>query len=640
MPNTATYNGKNNPIRSSFSRGGTLLIDLPIGARLTLGFLAAALIAALVTGATGLQRSQSLSRQSEFYRSILSTNTNLNTGSQYLQLIKTETQSILALLQTPQPSNETLQSEKEALKNLIARYDSLLNTYVNNDVLARHAEQQSILDITGSSNQLIHQQTILIGSAQRTWSTHKAALNDIMRYFDQDNVVKAKYLEQVQIELTNSDAASALRALIQFNVRLTDSINNAETIEFQNQVIFTIIGSIIAFIMILIIGLVISGTLVRRLGQLRNVTQAVEQGQLNRRVQVIGRDEIADVSRSVNAMLEAIVGLLDETRNQRDALTNAAEHLFTDMRVVSAGDLRINAPVSNDPIGMLANAFNFTVGRFRRFVQRTKTTAEQLDVIAHQQTERSESFTQALLQAKTMSKAPLIVDASSTDPKGKPASSDNIDGQQTELLNQLRQTRELLRQVSNEEILQRIRTILKMSDQSANTIGRLTKLPQMVNARQLSVDELRTHFNEDLQLLDSLNKRIAQEMQISQQNTTRGFQEIDKEMSQITARARLLKAQTGETAPSLSNVEAVQEVVKQSTQFATEMHAMARQVSQMAQEVRTGIVNFQLDTAESSGNLAPHSQGSTSSPTLSRKNSNPLNRTSGAAWETTTFPGR
>lgn len=631
MSNTAaTYNGKTIPIRPSLSRGGTLLIDLPIGARLTLGFLAAALIAALVTGATGLQRSQSLSRQSEFYRSILSTNTNLNTGSQYLQLIKTETQSILALLQTPQPSNETLQSEKDALKNLIARYDSLLNNYIDNDVLARHMDQQSILDITSSSNQLIHQQTILVGSAQRTWNTHKAALNDILRYFDQDNVVQAKYLEQVQIELTNSDASSALRALIQFNVHLTDSINNAENVEFQNQVIFTIIGSIIAFIMILIIGLVISGTLVRRLRQLRNVTQAVEQGQLNRRVNVVGRDEIADVSGSVNAMLEAIVGLLDETRNQRDALTNAAEHLFTDMRVVSAGDLRINAPVSNDPIGMLANAFNFTVGRFRRFVQRTKTTAEQLDVIARQQIEHSESFTQALLQVKAIPKAPLIVDAGNTDPKGKPAFTDKVDEQQAELLNQLRQTRELLRQVSNEEILQRIRTILKMSEQSSNTINRLTKLPKTASTHHMGADELR----EDLQLLDILNKRIVQEIQISQQNTARGFQEIDKEMSQITARARLLKAQIGEAAPSSASVEAVQEVIKQSTQFANEVHALARQVSHMAQEIRTGIVNFQLDTVENGGNpsslpqpnfshpdLIPNSYGQANPAMSGRKNS-------------------
>ncbi|GCE18176.1 HAMP domain-containing protein [Dictyobacter kobayashii] len=608
MSNTQTYNQNPLRIRSSLRRGGSLLIDLPIGTRLTLGFLAAALIAALVTGATGLQRSQSLSRQSEFYHSLLTTNTSLNTGTQYLQLIKTETQSILALLQTPAPSNETLQSEKDALKNLISRYDGLLTDYLNHDVLEKNADQQSILAINGSSNQLIHQQNILAASAQRTWLTHKNALTEILHDFDNKDITRANNLEQVQIELTNSDATSATRALIQFNVHLTDSINAAQTIEFQNQIITTVIGSIIAFILILIIGLVISGTIVRRLRSLREVTQAVEQGQFDRRVNVIGRDEIADVSGSVNAMLEAIVGLLDETRNQRDALTNAAEHLFTDMRVVSAGDLRINAPVSNDPIGMLANAFNFTVGRFRRFVQRTKTTAEQLDVIARQQTERSESFTQALLQVKTVNKAAVVVDATNVGNKSNPGNMEKVDGQQAALLNQLRQIRELMHQVSNDEILQHMRTTLGISEQVSNTIDRLSKLPKTASTLNMSAEELRVHFVEDLRTLDNLNKRLLQEIQISQRTTARGFEEIEKEMAQITAKARLLKPQSSDAATPRANTEAIQEIVKHSTQFANEMHALARQITQMAQEIRTGIVNFQLDTVDSGSNFPVLSQ--------------------------------
>jgi len=61
--------------------------------------------------------------------------------------------------------------------------------------------------------------------------------------------------------------------------------------------------------------------------------------------------------------------LVDQTRNQRDVLVNGADHLFSDIRVVSAGDLRVNAAVTNDPIGMLASAFNLAIGRFRRFIQ-------------------------------------------------------------------------------------------------------------------------------------------------------------------------------------------------------------------------------------------------------------------------------
>src|SRR5436309_716239 len=125
-----------------------------------------------------------------------------------------------------------------------------------------------------------------------------------------------------------------------------------------------LIAAVIACLCIGLVGWFISNTIVKPLHQLRLVTQAIGAGQLDSRVMVSGRDEIADVSASVNGMLDTIVGLLQETRGQRDALTNAANHLFSYMQGVSAGELRAGATLSNDPISLLADAFNFTISRF------------------------------------------------------------------------------------------------------------------------------------------------------------------------------------------------------------------------------------------------------------------------------------
>ena len=95
------------------------------------------------------------------------------------------------------------------------------------------------------------------------------------------------------------------------------------------------------------------GPFVPRLRNLRDVVQSVEDGRFDSRIFTQGKDEIAQVAASVNTMLNTIVGLLEEARHQRDALTAAADSLFSDMRVVGAGDLRVNAPVTNDPVGML-----------------------------------------------------------------------------------------------------------------------------------------------------------------------------------------------------------------------------------------------------------------------------------------------
>lgn len=382
-------------IRSRSRRSGNLLLEMPIGARLTLGFILAALIATIAASFIGAQRSQALSLQSDFYQKLLQTNTSLTTGANFLQLMNTETNTLIQDASVPQPSQETIVADYKALQNLVTLYDGILNGYIQQDLLTKNPDKVALLAVAGHENQVVQQQT-LAGSALRTWIVYHLALRQILQDIDAGNTDAVQQFVRVQAEPTNADAQSAVRTLIQFNQHLANSVQDAAVVEEQSQLITTIFGSLLAFIAIVFVGWLITGTLVRRLRLLRQVTQAVEQGHLETRVLVIGRDEIADVSASVNAMLEAIVGLLEESRNQRDVLTNAAEHLFSDMRVVSSGDLRVNAPVSNDPIGMLANAFNFTVGRFRRFVMRTQTTAEQLDVVSRQEMERAEYFAHTL----------------------------------------------------------------------------------------------------------------------------------------------------------------------------------------------------------------------------------------------------
>ncbi len=385
-------------IRPEHKRRANLLLDLPIAGRLTLGFLTAAIIASLITGIIGAIRSQSIGRQSDFYQSLLQTNTSLTTGADFLQLLDIEMQQLATATTGPNPSQETITTDLNAIHGLTNRYGTLINQYAASNLLSQHPDQVSLLAEGNHASQVTQQQP-LVDSALRTWQFYQAAQAQILHDIQIGNTATAQNFWRVQGEPTNADAQSALHALIRFDQRVASSIRDAASVEEQNQIISTVVGAIIAFILIIIVGWLISNTLVQRLEQLRQITQAVEQGQLSARVPVVGRDEIADVAASFNAMLETIVGLLKETRQQRDALTNAADHLFSDMRVVSSGDLRVNASVSNDPIGLLANAFNFTVGRFRRFVLRMQGTVEQLDVISRQELERTDTFFQMLKES-------------------------------------------------------------------------------------------------------------------------------------------------------------------------------------------------------------------------------------------------
>src|SRR5215470_201748 len=111
-----------------------LFFSLPIGQRLTLGFLLAALIAGLLTGGTALIRIQSLHQQSDFYQKLLQTKTTLALGNNLLELMNTQMHGILAEAKDP-ISLETLQDDEMHLNTLINSYDSLLNKYVHQGLL-------------------------------------------------------------------------------------------------------------------------------------------------------------------------------------------------------------------------------------------------------------------------------------------------------------------------------------------------------------------------------------------------------------------------------------------------------------------------------------------------------------------------
>lgn len=610
-------------IRAKQRRDGNLLVHLSTGTRLTLSFILAALIAALVVGAIGIQRSQSLTNQSQFYQNLLRVNTNLTTGAQYLQLMRAETQSILTQLTSTQTSQETLNTEELALINLSSRYNDTLAQYVENDQLTKHRNETALL-LEGNHGAQINQQATLSSSALRTWRVYQSSTTQVLAFIKNGQTAEALHLEQFQVEPTNADSLSALRALIQFDSKLATSVQDAADVEQQSQYITTIISSVIAFIAIILIGWVISGTIVRRLNRLRQVTKDVEQGQLNRRVRVIGRDEIADVSASVNAMLEAIVGLLEETRHQRDALTNAAEHLFTDMRVVSAGDLRVNAPVSNDPIGMLANAFNFTVGRFRRFVQRTRTIAEQLDVIAHQEIERAEKFTQSTLSIKTgplgnpgtlpsRSDSRVLISRSSyqLQPNSDDLQNPSQGLQDTsthEIFPHLQEIRGYLQQTSQGGIIQRSRSVVGIAEQLAAIIERLNRLVGNTTTSSIRQEEMRKRALEEIRMLENQLKSVTAESQSTQQDILRNFQEMDRELAEISL---ALHSQRAKGAPDTATTridiegsrEAPSELMQLSAALASDIISMARQLSSLAQEIRTGIVSFQLDTVEGNNSL-------------------------------------
>jgi signal transduction histidine kinase len=292
--------------RKARSHMSDFLLNFTVGQRLTLGFLTAALIAALTIGGTGLYRTQDMVKETNFYQSLVQTSRTLPQGSNIFVLITIEIREMLDTVQAPIISQETLTDQQKAVQGLTDRYEKMLLDYQTNHLLYRNPAQVEVLQEADHEAQ-VGQQVVLVDSALRTWRLYKTTQEQILHYIMQGNSLEAARLARLQREPTYADAQSALHGLIQFNELLTNSIRDATAIQGRDQLIMTIASALLACLGIILAGALISNTFVRRLNQLRSVTQSVEQGNLDTRLTVEGRDEIAAVSFSVNAMLETMV---------------------------------------------------------------------------------------------------------------------------------------------------------------------------------------------------------------------------------------------------------------------------------------------------------------------------------------------
>ena len=129
----------------------------------------------------------------------------------------------------------------------------------------------------------------------------------------------------------------------------------------QPILISTAIALFFVLLIILLAALVVNSTITRPLHRLASLTRRITEGDTSARAEIPGRDEINQVARSMNMMLDNIVHLLQITQNQHADLQAQVEKLLNEVSGVGEGDLSIEAEVTAGALGALADSFNFMV---------------------------------------------------------------------------------------------------------------------------------------------------------------------------------------------------------------------------------------------------------------------------------------
>ncbi len=112
---------------------------------------------------------------------------------------------------------------------------------------------------------------------------------------------------------------------------------------------------------------------------------SVCQGNLNARATVYSEDEMGQLSTGFNQMARVILTTTSEAQRKAEEQEQAKEdlqrqviRLLDDVEGAARGDLTVQAEVTADVLGAVADSFNLTIQNLREIVQQVKTAARQV----------------------------------------------------------------------------------------------------------------------------------------------------------------------------------------------------------------------------------------------------------------------
>jgi methyl-accepting chemotaxis protein len=140
-------------------------------------------------------------------------------------------------------------------------------------------------------------------------------------------------------------------------------------------IMYTAAALLFTLLVIIVAALLINLSVVKPLRSLLVLTKKISDGEMQARAEIRGRDEIYQVAGSINSMMDVIARLVQETQTSHANLQTSIEKLIHEVSGIREGDLRRQASVENDQLGLLASFFNIMTEELSTLVINVKTMA-------------------------------------------------------------------------------------------------------------------------------------------------------------------------------------------------------------------------------------------------------------------------
>ncbi|MGB3615016.1 MAG: methyl-accepting chemotaxis protein [Elainellaceae cyanobacterium] len=149
--------------------------------------------------------------------------------------------------------------------------------------------------------------------------------------------------------------------------------------------LMTLAAGVTGFGTSMVLGQVAYRSVDKTVSELRHQFEAVSAGDLNARANIYSEDEMGKLAADFNQMSRVILTTTSEAQRKAEEQEQAKEdlqrqviRLLDDVEGAARGDLTVQAEVTADVLGAVADSFNLTIQNLREIVQQVKQAARQV----------------------------------------------------------------------------------------------------------------------------------------------------------------------------------------------------------------------------------------------------------------------
>ncbi len=168
--------------------------------------------------------------------------------------------------------------------------------------------------------------------------------------------------------------------------QVEQSEETAKTKSGSPLLLLALTGGLVGFGGTLLFGLVSSYQLKRTIEDLQTQFDSMYAGDYNVKATVFSEDELGQLSHSFNQLSRVILSTTNEAQQRAAEMEQAREELqrqvirlLDDVEGAARGDLTVEAEVTADVLGAVADAFNLTIHNLREIVAQVKRSAKQVN---------------------------------------------------------------------------------------------------------------------------------------------------------------------------------------------------------------------------------------------------------------------